>query len=94
MTEDMAPDRQDSQKSFEWIIPFAGGVLVLFSIAMFAIYAGNPDVYTIAIALFGVGCAALWFGIVHFDTQKTDDKIGHIKDRADRVMKIVERSKK
>jgi len=59
-----ADDRPSLTKSkphqlFDWLIPLAGVVLILFSTAMFGLFRGTPNNVIIAIALFGVGCAAL-----------------------------------
>ena len=91
MVKEVSSKEKKDQKSFEWMIPFAGIVLVLFATAMFGIFPGNPNNVIISIAIFGVGCAAIWFGLTHFDIQKTENKIQKIHEKADRINRILHR---
>ncbi len=91
-----SPDKpqQEAHQIFDWMIPLAGIVLVLFATAMFGLFPRTPNNVLIAIALFGVGCAALWFGLMHADVHATENKIQRIKQKADRVRDLLMRSKK
>jgi fatty acid desaturase len=86
--------RDPGRHAFDWMIPAAGIVLVLFATAIFGIFPGNPNNILIAIALFGVGCAALWFGLTHHDTETAETRITRIKARTDRIKEILEKNKK
>ena len=94
MVKEVSSGEKKDQKSFEWMIPFAGIVLVLFATAMFGIFPSNPNNVIISIAIFGVGCAAIWFGLTHADSAGTDTRIRQIKEKADRIKETIDRSKK
>ena len=85
---------KDQNRIFDWMIPVAGIVLILFATAMFGLFSSTPNNVVIAIALFGVGCAALWFGLVHEDVHSSEEKIEKIKKKTDLVRELMARDKK
>jgi len=90
------PDRryQQESRSFDWMIPLAGMILVLFATAIIGLFPRIPNNILIAIALFGVGCAALWFGLMHVESGRTQHRIDQISKRAEHVRDLLEKSKK
>jgi hypothetical protein len=90
------PDRPHDKesRSFDWMIPLAGMILVLFATAIIGLFPRTPNNILIAIALFGVGCAALWFGLMHGESEKTRHRIEQLNERTERVRNLLEKSKK
>lgn len=85
--------RQSGRSFFDWMIPLAGAVLVIFATAMFGLFPRTLNNVIIAIALFGVGCAALWFGLTHAEAQKTQKQIEQIRDKAEKVQDLYNKSR-
>ena len=79
---------------FDWMIPLAGVILILFATAMFGLFENTPNNVVISIALFGVGCAALWFGLFHADIHASANKIERIKEKTEKVDELIQKSKK
>jgi hypothetical protein len=79
---------------FDWMIPLAGIILILFATAMFGLFQNTPNNVVISIALFGVGCAALWFGLFHADIHASANKIERIKEKTEKVGELIQKSKK
>lgn len=79
---------------FDLMVPLAGVILVLFATAMFGLFSRTPNNVVIAIALFGVGCAALWFGLVHADASATEKRIERLREKADKLQDLVEKNRR
>lgn len=96
MAEQAPPGTPDDRRPqfFDWMIPFAGIVLILFATAIIGLFSNTINNIIIAIALFGVGCAALWFGLFHADVNRSSNRIKRIKEKTEKVGELIEKSRK
>ncbi|GEM_PF-1240509 len=78
-------------RSMVLIIVIFGGCLVLYSIYMVSMHVNNLNNLVLDLIMFGFGFAAIWFGLTHFDIQRTENKIQKINEKADRIKKILDR---
>jgi len=78
------------QVVFMILILFAGGYLIIYSVYMMT--ANNePSLFMFAIAMFGVGCTAIWFGISHVEIVSTEEKLERITNRLDKIIRRIEK---
>ena len=76
---------------FVLLITVAGVCLVLYSTYMVATHVNDMNLLVLDLIMFGFGFAAIWFGITHFDIQRTETKIQKIHAKADRIKEILDR---
>jgi protein-S-isoprenylcysteine O-methyltransferase Ste14 len=76
---------------FVVLIAIAGAFLVLYSVFMVATHHDNMNRIVLDLIMFGFGFAAIWFGLSHFDIQKTENRIQTINQKADRIKEILDR---
>ncbi|MCX6686958.1 MAG: hypothetical protein NT112_01015 [Methanoregula sp.] len=58
---------------------------------MAATHVNDLNRLVLDLIMFGFGFAAIWFGLTHFDIQKTETKIQTINQKADRIKEILDR---
>jgi TRAP-type C4-dicarboxylate transport system permease small subunit len=58
---------------------------------MVSLHVDNLNALVLDLIMFGFGFAAIWFGLTHFDIQRTENKIQKIHDKADRINRILHR---
>jgi len=80
-----------STRFFVLLITGAGVCLVLYSAFMAATHVNDLNRLVLDLIMFGFGFAAIWFGLTHFDIQKTETKIQTINQKADRIKEILDR---
>jgi hypothetical protein len=76
---------------FVLLITVAGGCLILYSTYRVTTHLDNMNWLVLDLIMFGFGFAAVWFGITHFDIQRTETKIKKIHAKADRIKEILDR---
>jgi len=79
-----------AQVVFMIMILAAGGYLIIYSVYMMTVN-HDPNFFMFAIAMFGVGCTAIWFGISHVDIQTTEEKLETITTRLDEINRKLEK---
>jgi hypothetical protein len=79
-----------AQVIFMILICLAGGYLIIYSVYMMTAY-HQPDLFMFSIAMFGVGCTAIWFGLSHAEIQTTEEKLESITKRLDSIMEKIEK---
>jgi hypothetical protein len=79
-----------AQVVFMILIMCAGGYLIVYSVYMMTVQ-NNPDLFMFSIAMFGVGCTAVWFGISHVEIQSTEEKLESITERLDKIIDRIEK---
>ncbi len=82
--------REWAQVIFMVLICLAGGYLIIYSVFMMTAYR-QPDLFMFSIAMFGVGCTAIWFGLSHAEIQTTEEKLESITKRLDSIMEKIEK---
>ena len=82
--------RDWAQIVFITLICLAGGYLIIYSVIMMTVYR-EPNMFMFAIAMFGVGCTAIWFGLSHVEIQSTEEKLESITKRLDSIMEKIEK---
>ena len=75
---------------FMILILAAGGYLIIYSVYMMT-SSHDTNLIMFSIAMFGVGCTAMWFGISHVDIQTTEEKLESITQRLDEINRKLER---
>jgi len=75
---------------FMILILAAGGYLIIYSVYMMT-SAKDPSLIMFSIAMFGVGCTAIWFGVSHVDIQTTEEKLESITQRLDEINRKIEK---
>ena len=75
---------------FMLLILAAGGYLIIYSVYMMT-SSRDTNLIMFSIAMFGVGCTAIWFGISHVDIQSTEEKLESITARLDEINKKLEK---
>jgi protein-S-isoprenylcysteine O-methyltransferase Ste14 len=86
-----AGDSSPATRVFVLLITVAGVCLVLYSVYMVATHVNDLNRLVLDLIMFGFGFAAIWFGLTHFDIQKTETKIQQIHQKADRIKEILDR---
>jgi protein-S-isoprenylcysteine O-methyltransferase Ste14 len=76
---------------FVVLIAIAGAFLVFYSVFMVATHQDDMNRIVLDLIMFGFGFAAIWFGLTHFDIQKTETRIQTINQKADRIKEILDR---
>lgn len=79
-----------AQVIFMILILVAGGYLIIYSVFMMT-SSRDTNLIMFSIAMFGVGCTAVWFGISHVDIQTTEEKLERITDRLDKIIEKIEK---
>jgi hypothetical protein len=79
-----------AQVIFMILILIAGGYLIIYSVFMMT-SSRDTNLIMFSIAMFGVGCTAVWFGISHVDIQTTEEKLERITDRLDKIIEKIEK---
>jgi len=79
-----------AQIVFMILILCAGGYLIIYSVYMMTVY-NESSMFMFAIAMFGVGCTAIWFGISHVEIVSTEEKLERITQRLDKIIEKIER---
>ena len=79
-----------AQVIFMILILAAGGYLIIYSVFMMT-SSRDTNLIMFSIAMFGVGCTAVWFGISHVDIQTTEEKLERITDRLDKIIDRIEK---
>lgn len=82
--------REWAQVIFMIVILAAGGYLIVYSVFMMTA-SRDTNLIMFSIAMFGVGCTAMWFGISHVDIQTTEEKLERITDRLDKIIEKIEK---
>ena len=82
--------REWAQIVFMILICVAGGYLIIYSVYMMTVN-NNPSLFMFSIAMFGVGCTAIWFGLSHVEIQSTEEKLENITARLDRIIEKIEK---
>jgi hypothetical protein len=79
-----------AQVLFMIMICLAGGYLIIYSVYMMTVN-HEANLFMFAIAMFGVGCTAIWFGLSHVEIQSTEEKLESIAKRLDSIMEKIEK---
>jgi hypothetical protein len=79
-----------AQIVFMIIICLAGGYLIIYSVYMMTVN-NNPSLFMFSLAMFGVGCTAIWFGLSHVEIQSTEEKLESITNRLDKIIEKMEK---
>lgn len=79
-----------AQIVFMILICLAGGYLIIYSVYMMTVH-NEPNLFMFAIAMFGVGCTAIWFGLSHVEIQSTEEKLERITNKLDRIIERMEK---
>jgi hypothetical protein len=79
-----------TQVIFMVLICLAGGYLIVYSVFMMTVN-HEPDLFMFAIAMFGVGCTAIWFGLSHVEIQSTEEKLEDLTKRLDSIIERMEK---
>jgi hypothetical protein len=82
--------RDWAQIVFISLICLAGGYLIIYSVYMMT-FNHEPGLFMFAIAMFGVGCTAIWFGLSHVEIQSTEEKLESITKRLDSIIERMEK---
>jgi hypothetical protein len=82
--------RDWAQIVFISLICLAGGYLIIYSVYMMT-FNHEPNMFMFAIAMFGVGCTAIWFGLSHVEIQSTEEKLESITKRLDSIIERMEK---
>jgi hypothetical protein len=79
-----------AQIVFMILICAAGGYLIIYSAYMMTVN-NSPNLFMFSIAMFGVGCTAIWFGLSHVEIQSTEEKLESITKRLDKIIERMEK---
>jgi hypothetical protein len=79
-----------TQVIFMILICVAGGYLIIYSVYMMTAN-HDPNLFMFAIAMFGVGCTSIWFGLSHVEIQTTEEKLESITNRLDSIIERMEK---
>jgi hypothetical protein len=79
-----------AQIVFLTLICLAGGYLIIYSVYMMTVN-HEPNLFMFSIAMFGVGCTAIWFGLSHVEIQSTEEKLESITKRLDSIIERMEK---
>ncbi|MCK9580595.1 MAG: hypothetical protein M0Q92_09125 [Methanoregula sp.] len=74
-----------AQIIFMILICLAGGYLIVYSVYMMTVN-NNPDLFMFSIAMFGVGCTAIWFALSHVEIQSSEEKLEKITTQLDKII--------
>jgi hypothetical protein len=78
-----------AQVVFMVLICIAGGYLIIYSVYMMTAN-HDPNLLMFSIAMFGVGCTSIWFGLSHVEIQSTEEKLESITKRLDSIIERME----
>jgi len=78
-----------AQVVFMVLICIAGGYLIIYSVYMMTAN-HDPNLFMFSIAMFGVGCTSIWFGLSHVEIQSTEEKLESITKRLDSIIERME----
>jgi hypothetical protein len=78
-------------RGFVVLIAIAGAFLVFYSLFMVATHPNDMNRIVLDLIMFGFGFAAIWFGLTHFDIQKTETRIQTVNQKLDRIIEILDR---
>jgi hypothetical protein len=79
-----------AQIIFMILICLAGGYLIIYSVYMMTVN-NSPNLFMFSIAMFGVGCTAIWFGLSHVEIQSTEEKLERITTQLDHIIERMEK---
>jgi hypothetical protein len=79
-----------AQIVFMVLICIAGGYLIIYSVYMMTVN-NDPNLFMFSIAMFGVGCTAIWFGLSHVEIQSTEEKLERITTKLDKIIERMEK---
>lgn len=79
-----------AQVLFMILICAAGGYLIIYSVYMMTAN-HEPSLFMFSIAMFGVGCTSIWFGLSHVEIQSTEEKLESITKRLDSIIEKMEK---
>jgi len=79
-----------AQIGFMILICLAGGYLIIYSVYMMTVH-NEPNLFMFSIAMFGVGCTAIWFGLSHVEIQSTEEKLERITNKLDKIIERMEK---
>jgi hypothetical protein len=79
-----------AQIIFMILICLAGGYLIIYSVYMMTVN-DSPNLFMFSIAMFGVGCTAIWFGLSHVEIQSTEEKLERITSKLDKIIERMEK---
>jgi hypothetical protein len=79
-----------AQVVFMILICAAGGYLIIYSVYMMTAN-HDPSLFMFSIAMFGVGCTSIWFGLSHVEIQSTEEKLQSITKRLDDIIERMEK---
>jgi hypothetical protein len=79
-----------AQIIFMILILCAGGYLIIYSVYMMTAF-NDSSLFMFAIAMFGVGCTAIWFGISHVEIVSTEEQLERITQRLDKIIEKIEK---
>jgi hypothetical protein len=79
-----------AQVVFMILICIAGGYLIIYSVYMMTAN-HDPNLFMFSIAMFGVGCTSIWFGLSHVEIQSTEEKLESITKRLDSIIERMEK---
>lgn len=82
--------RDWAQIVFISLICLPGGYLIIYSVYMMT-FNREPGLFMFSIAMFGVGCTSIWFGLSHVEIQATEEKLESITQRLDSIMEKIEK---
>jgi hypothetical protein len=75
---------------FMILILSAGGYLIIYSVYMMT-SSRETNLLMFSIAMFGVGCTAIWFGISHVDIKSTEEKLESITHHLEEINRKLEK---
>ena len=76
------------------VILLAGLVLLLLAIAVAGFFPLTPTNIIIIIALFGIGCATIWFGLIQPAVRTGGKRIEQINRKTDSIRRRISGGKK
>jgi hypothetical protein len=79
-----------AQIVFMILICAAGGYLIIYSVYMMTVN-NSANLFMFSIAMFGVGCTAIWFGLSHVEIQSTEEKLERITSKLDKIIERMEK---
>jgi hypothetical protein len=78
-------------------VTFIGTLIHVYSVGYMGHDAGYGrffaylNLFMFSIAMFGVGCTAIWFGLSHVEIQSTEEKLESITKRLDKIIERMEK---
>jgi hypothetical protein len=78
------------QVVFMVLILCVGGYLIVYSVFTMTVN-HDPTIFIFGIAMFGVGCTAIWFTLSHVEIVSTEEKLESITERLDKIINKMEK---